>query len=82
MTSGKKILSLYAVKKKPKVRLWRIKLRIFPYFFNTNSNKIFCHYQQVKAEVFFPWQWQMLMKPTQRDKEREKEKRKGERFYI
>lgn len=82
MTSGKKILSLYAVKKKPKVRLWRTKLRIFPYFLNTNSNKILCHYQQVKAEVFFPWQWQMLMQPTQRDKEREKEKRKGERFYI
>lgn len=37
MTSGKKILSLYAVNKKPKVRLWRVKLRIFPYFFLTQT---------------------------------------------
>lgn len=76
MTSGKKILSLYAVNKKPKVRLWRVKLRIFPYFFfNTNSNKILCHYQQVKAAVFFPWQWQMFMQSTQREKERMRRKR-------
>lgn len=76
MTSGKKILSLYAVKKKPKVQLWRVKLRIFPYCLTQTLIKSFAITSKLKLQVFFPWQRQMLMQSTQREGEREKEKRR------
>lgn len=81
MTSGKKILSLYAVKKKPKVRLWRVKLRIFPYFLTQTLIKSFAITSKLKLQFSFLGNGKCLCNLL-RERKRENKKRKVERFYI
>lgn len=81
MTSGKKILSLYAVKKKPKVRLWRVKLRIFPYFLTQTLIKSFAITSKLKLQFSFLGNGKCLCNLL-RERKRERKRRERGRFYI
>lgn len=81
MTSGKKILSLYAVKKKPKVRLWRIKLRIFPYFLTQTLIKSFAITSKLKLKFSFLGNGKCLCNLL-RETKRERKRRERERDFT
>lgn len=81
MTSGKKILSLYAVKKKPKVRLWRVKLRIFPYFLTQTLIKSFAITSKLKLQFSFLGNGKCLCNLL-RKRKRERKRRERERDFT
>lgn len=72
MTSGKKILSLYAIKKKPKVRLWRVKLRIFPCFLTQTLIKSFAITSKLKLQFSFLAMANAYAIYSERERERER----------
>lgn len=82
MTSGKKILSLYAVKKKPKVRLWRIKLRIFPYFLTQTLIKSFAITSKLKLKFLSLAMANAYATYSERQRERKREEKGREILHL